>query len=259
VDEVARTIAGLEEHQRRRHAGPMGILGNALVTPALQGNQQLAQALMTQPPAQEPPPAAIGPLLDEFVGDSQGKPDNIFDENVQRITERYGALRPYDFRAVDSRGKESKHGGGLEFYHPDEPTNPVPGKPTVEVFDKDLQGEDLERAIFGDMLHYLPDSDPKFAQMREEFRETITPEQTRTDLMAYDRSRVQRGERREFAKWFDRTRLDAYIRGYLAPDKNDEWRRSGTYTPEQAQLLGRMNQYLETGGDPDSLPHQDDG
>tara|TARA_R110000787_G_scaffold76830_6_gene169221 strand:- start:130 stop:645 length:516 start_codon:yes stop_codon:yes gene_type:complete len=44
VDEVARTIAGLEERQRRRQAGQMGILANALANPAPQGNQQLAQA-----------------------------------------------------------------------------------------------------------------------------------------------------------------------------------------------------------------------
>ena len=65
--------------------------------------------------------------------------------------------------------------------------------------------------------------------------------------MVYDRSRVERGERRTFAEWFDRSRLDAYIRGALAPDKNAEWLKGGVYTPEQQRLLGRMNQYLETG------------
>jgi hypothetical protein len=44
----------------------------------------------------------------------------------------------------------------------------------------------------------------------------------------------------------DRSRVDAYIRGYLTPDERDEWRQQGTYTDDQKRLLDQMQQYLTT-------------
>lgn len=164
---------------------------------------------------------------------------------VERIKTRYPVLAPYDFKVIDSRGKKSEFGGSLEFYSPDEERSPLPGKPVVEVFSKDLKGEELESAIFGDMLHHLPEVDQKFASMRERFWKTITPEQIKVDRRAYERAKRDHKETRSFEDWFERSRLDAYIRGYLAPDRNDEWRQSGTYTDDQKSILDDMGRYLK--------------
>lgn len=160
------------------------------------------------------------------------------DELLRSIQSKYPALAGYDWSVIDSRGKPSKHGGQIEFYSPDEQYNPTPGRPTVEVFNKDLQGDMLERAIFGDMLHYMPEADEGFRGMREKFRATLTPEQLMVDRMAYKKS----GDKRDFDKWMDISRLDGYLRGFLAPDANDEWRDA--YTDEQKAILGEIDSYL---------------
>lgn len=160
------------------------------------------------------------------------------DDILQSIYGKYPALAGYDFAAIDSRGKPSKHGGQIEFYSPDELYNPIPGRPTVEVFNKDLQGDMLERAMFGDMLHHLPDADETFRGYREKFRTTLTPEQQAVDRVAYSKS----GDKRDFDKWMDISRLDSYLRGFLAPDANNEWR--DTYTDEQKAILGEIDGYL---------------
>jgi hypothetical protein len=89
-------------------------------------------------PSSEPPSQAMGGLL-------------------QGIYNQYPALnKNYGFNVIDSRGKPSKYNGLLEFYPPDESENPNPGRPTIEVFDKDAQGGLLSQYVMGDMLHYLP-------------------------------------------------------------------------------------------------------
>jgi hypothetical protein len=164
---------------------------------------------------------------------------------LSSIQQRYPALRGYDWAVVDSRGKPSKYGGGIEFYSPDEPESPQPGRPTIEVFDADLKGKALETAIMGDMLHHLPSVDQTFAGMREQLRSTLTPEQLAIDQKAYEKSKAEYGEDRPFEDWMHISRLDAYVRGRLAPDKNDEWKDA--YTPEQKTLIDGMGEYLKKG------------
>lgn len=166
----------------------------------------------------------------------------MMDDPLRSITERYPALRPYPWAVIDSRGKPSQYGGQIEFYDPEERDNPIPGRATVEVFNKDLQGNALERAIFGDMLHMLPGRDERFSALRKRFAETLTDEQKAIDRRAYEREQAQYGENRPYEDWFERSRLDAYLRGHLAPDEQDQWR--GAYTPQQKDLLDRIQRYL---------------
>ena len=181
------------------------------------------------------------------------------DQVLSDIFTQYPKLKDYDFKVIDSRkpsaeksGKQAIRGvqrgagesriGQLEFYHPDEPHNPT-GKPLVEVFNSDLQGEEYTTAIFGDMLHYLPSVDKTFSDLRNEYAATLTEEQKQIDINAFERAKAEYGESRDFDSWFDTSRLDAHLRGYLAPDRNDEWRES--YTEEQKILLEYMKKYLQ--------------
>lgn len=162
---------------------------------------------------------------------------------LQEIYKEYPQLSQYPFEVIDSRGKPSPHGGMIEFYPPDELYNPKPGKPTLEVFDKKLTGDSLKKAIFGDMLHYLPMVDSHFASGRDEVIKSLTPEQLAVDKRAYDTAVKTRGEKRPFADWFAINRQDAYLRGYLAPDSRDEWKDA--YTPAQTDMLKGLQQYLK--------------
>lgn len=167
------------------------------------------------------------------------------DAELSAIQEQYPKLRRYPFKVLDSRGKGAEGDPRqMEFYPPDERDNPMPGYPTVEVFNPQLGGEELKRLVFGDMLHHLPRVDANFAQMRDQFSKTLTPQQKQTDREAYQFEKKNFGEKRTFEQWFKASRLDAYIRGRLAPDAADQWK--DFYTPQQTQLLDRMHEYLKS-------------
>jgi len=169
------------------------------------------------------------------------------DEILKNIYSKYPALSEHPFKVMDSRNigllnPRNTGGGSLEFYSPDERHNPNPGYPTVEVFDPSLKNEWLERAVFGDMLHYLPSVDDTFSDLRKDFAGTITDEQKQIDQNAYSRAQQRHGEARPYNDWFERSRLDAYLRGYLAPDERNEW--SGSYTPEQLSILKEIESLI---------------
>ena len=183
---------------------------------------------------------------------------------LRSVYEKYPKLADMNFKVIDSRAVGMEHprnlgGGPLEFYPPDERDNPNKGYPTIELFNPDLKGKRLESALFGDMLHHLPDVNPKFNALREAFRRSMTAEQAGMDRNAFDRY-VKEGEDRTFEQWFEVSRLDAYLRGKLAPDERDEW--ADVYTPAQNQLLMRMEEELRSGAPtvvgPSLREHADD-
>lgn len=175
-----------------------------------------------------------------IMGEILAKP--AADNALEQVYKKYKKLREYGFELIDSRDKKSPHGGKLEFYHPLESRSPNPGKPTIEIFEG-IVGEDLPTSIFGDMLHYLPEVMSEWATKRRKFQQSVTPDQKNMDKRAYERAVLRHGESRPFEKWFEINRLDAYIRGFIAPDKADEWR--GVYTPEQKKLLNEMKALLQ--------------
>ncbi len=162
---------------------------------------------------------------------------------VDPIVSEYPRLSGHDWQVVRGDPRANVGGGYLEFYPPEERWNPVPGKPTISVFDKTLTPSQTQRMVFGDMLHHMPSVDPEFSAMRDQFRGTITPEQDAIDRGAYQRGVARYGEDRPYDKWMDVSRLDAYLRGYLSPDDNNEW--AGAYTSEQLRLLEQMQDLLK--------------
>jgi hypothetical protein len=156
-------------------------------------------------------------------------------------------MQGYDLNLIDKRADYPNWQYGdaqLEFYPADELYNPMPGKPTIEIFNPNLEGQWLENAIFGDMLHGMPARDPRFAEYREQFRSSMTPKQWMRDRWEFNRQRQRNpNERRTFDDWHDQSGLDAWLRGYLAPDERNEWAQM--YTDPQRNILGELLNYLQ--------------
>lgn len=169
------------------------------------------------------------------------------DTAIKNIYTNYPRVRNWGIDIKDMRGSSGKHGKAEMFFtddpgHPDNP-NPYFGKNnTIELY-ANVSGRELENLILGDMLHLAPRVSPKFRELKAKFTATRTPAQKRMDERAYQRSVKEYGEMRPFEQWMQHTRDDAYIRGYLTPDRDDEWK--GIYTPEQKKLLEQMRQLLK--------------
>jgi hypothetical protein len=85
-----------------------------------------------------------------------------------------------------------------------------------------------------------------FYEMKQRLLSTLTPEQLAVDQRAFQRDKARNpNDERSFGEWMETSRGDAYIRGYITPDANDEWRKQGVYTPEQQAILEEMRGYLE--------------
>ena len=181
----------------------------------------------------------------------------LYDRQKQSVARDFKALAPWMNTMSVQAGPQSRNigGGYLEFYPPWELHNPNPGRTTLELYDKDLQqGEGLENAIAGDAMHLLGAVDPRTGQpvdehfhgMKQRLIGSLTPDQLAIDRRAYD-SAQSRGDHRSFDDWMQDSRGDAYIRGYITPDANDEWRKNEAYTPGQQILLDALSAYVRSG------------
>lgn len=178
---------------------------------------------------------AIRDIIEKFR-----TPQTPADLALQQVIQKYPKLQGANWQV--GYGKSNDPNQQLEFYPPDESRNPKPGNPYIEIFNKGLQGDALQSAIFGDMLHYAPTISPQFAQSRQQFQNSLTPQQIDFHKRRYSES----GDPRPFDQWMNQSGLDAHIRGYLAPDSADEWRRGKAYTPEQIKILEAMKTYLSS-------------
>lgn len=179
------------------------------------------------------------------------------DEKYQAIANalmsKYPALAPYNFKVMDetARGREliasGKDIGPLEFYHAQEGRSPNPGQHTIGILnpnDPRIKGN-LESAIFGDMLHALPEN-PKWRAMRQALMDARHPEAIRMDRDAYEKDKGLYDYPITMEQWEDINRSDAWVRGWLAPDNNNNWRSA--YTPEQIAILQNMRDFLTAKG-----------
>ncbi len=194
-----------------------------------------------------------------FTGKSMPAPsleDADIEAARQKAGEKYPALAPHLAEAVVQKGDPNvyyKTGGHLEFYSPWESENPNPGKVTLEIYNHGLKGAALEDAIAGDMLHHLGSVNPetgepvdaKWRAMRDEVIAARSPQSKAMDERAYANA-VTSGDTRDLNTWMDYSRADAHVRGYITPDKENNWRDA--YTPEQKAKLEEMKAHLATRG-----------
>ena len=163
---------------------------------------------------------------------------------LSEITNEHPKLGEYPWHLVEGDPSRNMGGGYLEFYPPEAEDNPVHGKATIELYPRAvrLPRDERKQMVFGDMLHYLPSVNEDWNNLRNEYQDSLTDRQRKIDRMAYQRdvrNSMGHGMRpRSFGRFMDMNRLDAHVRGYLAPDRRNEW--AGTYTPEQLNILERM-------------------
>ena len=185
-------------------------------------------------------------------------PYSMPSSTFESIYEEYPRLRSGDYRLVvdpELMGGQ----GDIEFigagYSADPKGVPVSlpaineDNPTIAL--RSLESNpNLQRRLLGDMLHNLPETDEKFSEMKQGFIKSMTPKQIALDKKVYKIATMPKGssehsygEERSYEDWFDRSRSDAHIRGYIAPDKDDEWK--DTYTDDQEIILNNMIRYLK--------------
>ena len=179
----------------------------------------------------------VDPNIQEETFTEEVTSPNPFRGMVQSITKQYPRLGGADWQVFYGDQKNNTRRGHLEFYPPDERDNPRPGKPSIEVFNRSVGGDDLRQMVFGDMLHHLSDTDPEWKRLRNKYSDTISRERK---LEEYDFAKGQ-GETRDLKKWWDVSRLDAHVRGYIA----DQWPKDdGFYSDKQKDILREMQQLL---------------
>lgn len=171
------------------------------------------------------------------------------------VKTQFPVLEPHLKNSVVSYGTSTGPNDDrqLEFYHPWDEANPNPGKNTIEIFNRDLKGNDLHAAIAGDLLHRLgsiePSTglpvDPKFYQMRRELSIARDPIHRRMDREAYEMEKSSPFHPGEYPEWDQRSRIDAYVRAGIFPEQNPQWNES--ITPELKPIFDRMKTYLKTG------------
>jgi hypothetical protein len=185
-------------------------------------------------------------------------PYSMPSSTFEPIYEEYPRLRSGDYRLVvdpELMGGQ----GNIEFigagYSADPKGVPISlpaineDNPTIAL--RSLESNpNLQRRLLGDMLHNLPDTDERFLEMKQSFIRSMTPEQIALDKKVYKEATMPKGssehaygENRSYKDWFDRSRSEAHIRGYIAADENDEWKDA--YTDEQKIILDNIIRYLK--------------
>jgi hypothetical protein len=168
---------------------------------------------------------------------------------MQSLKKKYPALAKHPFYV--RRGEGPFHS---ETYPAWDPANPAPGVHTIEVRNKDLKGQELQNLLLGETFHVLgsinPHTnqplDPTWFQFKQQFLQTLTPEQLQVDRQDYLNLAKQGHVYPSFGEYLQRNRIDAYLRGALSPMNEAEAKDWGaTYTPRQKELLNSMKQYLE--------------
>lgn len=167
---------------------------------------------------------------------------------LQELYSQYPGLQKYGVQVVDSTAKgvdwrgQPYAGRKMEFYPPDEEYNPRPGKPTIELFSRDIGSKDALGEMFS---HFLPKIDPAFGAAREKFVASIDPEQKKMlsgDYQEQIRSGVYpKGREPGFDQWLKTNGGDAFFRGYVADQYPKEF-----YRPDQVAAFAPLISALQT-------------
>ena len=177
------------------------------------------------------------------------------------VARAYPGLVKHLSNAVVQWGKPSgpQDDRQLEYYPPWEGENPNPGKSTVELYNKDLKGQDLTDSVALDMLHYTGSVDPttnqpvdpEYYAMKKAMVDQIKQRKAPMDLADYAES-AKYGPTGTYDDYLQNNRADAYIRGIVSPRMNPEWQNPGIYTPEMQAIGAKIKAYLTA--HPDAPP-----
>lgn len=140
----------------------------------------------------------------------------------------------------------------LEYYPPWETDNPNPGKSTVELYNRNLKGQDLTDSVALDMLHHTgaidprnkKPVDPEYYAMKRQIVDQLRKRQAPWDVQDYKDS-AKYGPVGSFDDYLENNRADAYIRAMVSPRMNPEWRGPGLFTPEMQATGAKIRDYLQ--------------
>jgi len=96
----------------------------------------------------------------------------------------------------------------------------------------------------GELLHFMP-RNPKFSAARDGFMGSLSQRQLSILRDIYKNHVKRFGEDRGFDKWLEYTGKDMLVRGYLSPDRNDEFRPF--YEPQNKPFLEDMMRVISGG------------
>jgi len=149
---------------------------------------------------------------------------------LSSIKEEYPMFSDITVRDLRDQGTLDER--RMEYYSPeDSPT----GEEMIDIFDPELQGEELQNAIIGEFLHSAPKRSKEYAELRDVIQSIKTPQQIQDDISRYEYAKENYGEKRPFEKWLDVSGLDAFIRGYAVKQWDSEY-----YTDEQKLVIDMM-------------------
>jgi len=153
-------------------------------------------------------------------------------------------LKNLDFDITRGEGR-----GGSETFRKEEIRSPFMGRDTIQIrpASNGLSKKDLTRSVLGETLHLLPIRNPRFKQLKNEFTQSLNEQQMAFAQRRYESARQNEGETRPFWQWFEVSWSDALIRGFIAPDNNDEFRKNKAYSPENIEVLKKMQNFLKSG------------
>lgn len=207
-------------------------------------------------PSYDTPGLGILPVDPLLGGKSQAtdKSNQILNQVTQNVSTRFPKYAKYLSSVVISPSKNSKNDDRqVETYAPWESENPHPGKITIQPFKKELlTTEGLSNTVASELLHHIggvnPNTgkpvDPEYYSLKQQVGLARSPKQKEIDEKEYQQAQKQ-GDKRSFNDWFNNSRLDEYIMGYVTPDKTDEWRKNGWYNaPVMKQAVQNVQKYL---------------
>lgn len=173
--------------------------------------------------------------------------DQEFNPMLEQVKKEYPVIGKFPFVVIRGEGP-----GYAETYPAWERDNPIPGQHVIEIRDKNLSPDDLRTLIAGESLHFLggldqngQPIDPQFRQFKERFTNSLTDNQLAFERMQFRGDPQSVGvDDRNFEDWWESSRADAYLRGFMFSVGPENWRDQGAYTPAQEQLLGAAQNYL---------------
>lgn len=178
-------------------------------------------------------------------------PDDKLQRAWAKVQKKFPVIAEYgiETRMGDPSGG---HGGGLEFFPPDETMNPSPGTPLIEVYE-DIPEDKLEKILVLEALHYGSIIDPNYQEFRGRFERSMTPKQKEMSHRRFERfSNPRPGdpwenhpETRGFRQWFEISELDQLIGGL----HTGNW-PSDSYSEFQKGIMGDFMSYLRSGKEP---------
>uniref|UniRef100_A0A6M3IKN4 Uncharacterized protein n=1 Tax=viral metagenome TaxID=1070528 RepID=A0A6M3IKN4_9ZZZZ len=174
----------------------------------------------------------------------QTSPD--YEKVTNTLLDKYPRLRKERWRVEDA--SDPKHPyynpkGFSEYYSPDEegtdtePGNPYPGYPTILMR---KHSKNPEKALLGEMMHRLAESDEGFRDLRSKVLDARGKRAEVVDQEAYKYYR----DPRPYKDFLNYSRHDAYMRALMDPESNPDWDPKEIWGDKEQALREEVENYL---------------